>query len=57
VSEGPKKEVKRVPLETLKVPQSFPQETVLYFGTQTGTAEKFCGVLEQELSSIFHSDP
>ncbi len=57
MSEGPKKEVKRVPLETLKVPQSFPQETVLYFGTQTGTAEKFCGVLEQELSSIFHSDP
>ena len=34
-----------VPLEDLVVPGNFPKELVFYFGSQTGTAEKFCGYL------------
>jgi NADPH-ferrihemoprotein reductase len=45
-----------VPLEELKVPGQFPQEVVFYFGSQTGTAEKFCNTLDQEIVSIFEKD-
>ena len=41
-----------MPLEELKVPDSFPNEVAFYFCSQTGTAEKFCQGLEQELNSI-----
>lgn len=39
-------------LENLRVPGNFPEEVVFYFGSQTGTAEKFCQVLEEELNKI-----
>lgn len=48
-----KEVVRSVPIEQLSVPLSFPNEVVFYYGTQTGTAEKFCGVLEQEAQTIF----
>ena len=44
-------------VEKLNVPENFPQEIVFYFGTQTGTAEKFCGTLEQEIQQFFNKDP
>ena len=51
---GPKTEViRKVPLEKLSLPEGFPREIVFYFGSQTGTAEKFCTALEQEAHSIF----
>lgn len=44
--ESPKKEIKRsVPLEDLVLPGNFPSEIFLYFGSQTGTAEKLCNTL------------
>ena len=39
------------PLEDLVASSNFP-EVVFYFGSQTGTAEKFCGILEQEAQKI-----
>ena len=52
--DGPKIEViRKVPLEKLSLPEGFPREIVFYFGSQTGTAEKFCTALEQEAHSIF----
>ena len=51
---GPKIEViRKVPLEKFSLPEGFPREIVFYFGSQTGTAEKFCTALEQEAHSIF----
>lgn len=37
--------------------EGFPREVVLYFGSQTGTAEKFCTTLEQELNSMLSRYP
>ena len=31
-----------VPLEELVLPSNFPSVLVIYFGSQTGTSEKFC---------------
>lgn len=30
------------------MPGNFPNEVAIYFGSQTGTAEKFAGILEEE---------
>lgn len=41
-----------IPLEELVIPGNFPSELVFYFGSQTGTAEKFCGYLQEEANKI-----
>ncbi|CDW71895.1 nadph--cytochrome p450 reductase [Stylonychia lemnae] len=41
-----------IPLESLQAPSNFPSEVVFYFGSQTGTAEKFCQTLDEELQKI-----
>jgi hypothetical protein len=47
VNNGPKRVVTRkVPLEEIKLPEGFPREVSFYFGSQTGTAEKFCTTLD-----------
>jgi uncharacterized membrane protein len=43
-----KKEELKPTLEELTIPGNFPSEIVFYFGSQTGTSEKFCGILEEE---------
>ena len=37
---------RKVPLESVTIPEGFPSEVVFYFGSQTGTAEKQCIILE-----------
>jgi NADPH-ferrihemoprotein reductase len=44
--------VRTVKLEDLVLPSNFPNEVVFYFGSQTGTAEKFCSILEEEANKI-----
>lgn len=39
-------------LEDLEAPSNFPSEIVFYFGSQTGTAEKFCQILDEEANKI-----
>ena len=39
-------------LESLACPSTFPKELPIYFGSQSGTAEKFCCTLEEEAHSI-----
>eukprot|EP00347_Sterkiella_histriomuscorum_P023964 403332775 len=41
-----------VPLESLRAPSNFPKEVVFYFGSQSGTAEKFCQILDEEAQKI-----
>lgn len=41
-----------IPLEDLEAPANFPEEIVFYFGSQTGTAEKFCTILDKEITSV-----
>lgn len=36
----------------LVIPDNFPQEIEIYFGSQTGTAEKFARVIEEEASDL-----
>jgi sulfite reductase alpha subunit-like flavoprotein len=52
--QGDKKSTEEVviPLEELVLPSNFPSELVLYFGSQTGTAEKFCVTLEEEANKL-----
>jgi len=47
--------VRKVPLEKLVLPDGFPSQITIYFGTQTGTAEKFALTLESEANSIFEN--
>ena len=47
--------VRKVPLEQLVVPAGFPREVLFFYGSQTGTAEKFCQTLDQELHTFLPS--
>jgi sulfite reductase alpha subunit-like flavoprotein len=49
--------ISKVPLESLVVPGNFPSEVPIYFGSQTGTAEKFSGILEEEARKIGIENP
>lgn len=44
-------------MEDLVVPGNFPEEVTFYFGSQTGTAEKYCKALEEEASKIGIQSP
>jgi NADPH-ferrihemoprotein reductase len=44
--------VAKTDVSNLDVPSNFPQEIEIYFGSQTGTAEKFSRVLEEEASDM-----
>jgi NADPH-ferrihemoprotein reductase len=35
-------------MKSLSIPATFPKNLHLYFGSQSGTAEKFCQTLEEE---------
>ena len=53
VKEEEKKESRKVVISKanvskLKIPSNFPQEIDIYFGSQTGNAEKFSHILEEE---------
>ena len=39
-------------LRQLTVPSNFPTKLHLYFGSQSGTAEKFCQILDEEAQVI-----
>lgn len=39
-------------VSNLTIPNNFPQEIEIYFGSQTGTAEKFARVIEEEATEL-----
>lgn len=39
-------------LSNLCCPMNFPQEVLIYYGTQTGNSEKFAHILQQEAESL-----
>ena len=40
--------ISKADVTKLKIPSNFPQEIDIYFGSQTGNAEKFSHILEEE---------
>jgi NADPH-ferrihemoprotein reductase len=39
-------------VSNLKIPDNFPQEVEIYFGSQTGTSEKFARIVEEEAHDL-----
>lgn len=36
----------------MSLPGNFPKEVVFYYGSQSGTAEKYCNILDEELTKL-----
>jgi len=43
---------REVDLKKLCKPTSFPEDVVIYFGSQTGTAEKFSHIIDEECQKL-----
>ena len=51
-SEEPKVDERAETLKNLVVPSNFPKSAKFYFGSQSGTAEKLCQILEEEANQL-----